>query len=113
MEFNFDVGDPMPIGDWLTRWIKEAPSKELMWDSRGIVWSIWCFSNLMTFKVNLFIFYNVLAHFAGIKRIIRIYNQKCGKEDGAKDDNLSPSLGSPPGKAQFTHLKDQMMLVIC
>lgn len=79
MEFNFDVGGPMPIGDWLTRWIKEAPSKELMWDSRGIVWSIWCFSNLVTFKVNLFIFYNVLAHLQELRELSEFIIRNAGR----------------------------------
>lgn len=48
--FNFEVGSPLRVEDWLAEWIKKAPDRDAIWDSVCILWIIWCVRNEVMYR---------------------------------------------------------------
>lgn len=48
--FDFSVGVPMAVGDWLVRWWKKALDKYILVESFAIMWVIWCRRNDFVFR---------------------------------------------------------------
>lgn len=48
--FDFEVGVPVMFGEWFSKWLKEAPDKEMICDSILIMWVIWCLWNDAAFN---------------------------------------------------------------
>lgn len=48
--FDFSVGSPMSVGDWLSKWWADTPDKDAIFESIFIMWGIWCRRNQFVFS---------------------------------------------------------------
>lgn len=99
MGFNFDVGVPIPFGEWFVKWISEAPIKELIWDSVLILWLIWCIRNEALFQHDVGCVDNALARFLGLRSLCRS-RMIGGTHDGHGVNGICEAAGRE-GRVQF------------
>ncbi|XP_060197915.1 TMV resistance protein N-like isoform X2 [Lycium barbarum] len=107
---NFEVGNPVPVQEWLTTWISSAPQDEDVSFAFAVLWAIWKHRNKVVHERAVFVPSEVIS--TAIEEHSRFPNSKSREEEALKEGPRETAVDLKALFVDFDVQQDDDMLVI-